>query len=113
MAESVTVYQYGDDFRLIYRMDKAIDELRKLSVLMEKQTQPKAYTPPAVVTRRVIHERQAPKRPSPALSFPFSVLALGIDSLLTQLDAVIARFVQRIIAKIIHRLQQFFRPKKQ
>src|SRR6266581_3911580 len=110
---SVTViYQYGDEFLLISRMDKAIAELKKLNEMMDRQQKRPPYIPPAVVTRRVIHERQAPKRPAPALIFPFTLIAALLEKALKAFDRLIHQFVTRTIPWLVGHLYRFLHPKQ-
>jgi hypothetical protein len=111
MAESVTVYEFGDEFLLLARMDQAIAELKKLNELMDQQQKRSAYRPPMVVTRRVVHERLV-KRPEPALVFPFSLFAFLIARALSACDRLAARFVTRTIPYLVGHLNRFLHPKK-
>ncbi len=107
----VTVYRYGDEFPLIARMDKAIVELKKLNEMMDRQAKPPPYVPPAVVTRRVVHERLV-KRPSPALIFPFSLVAFLLEKALKTCDWLIQQFVTRTIPWLVGYLYRFLHPKQ-
>src|SRR4051794_26199247 len=109
---SVTViYQYGDEFLLISRMDHAIAELKKLNAMMDRQAKRPPYGPPAVVTRRVVHERLV-KRPSPALVFPFSLVAFLLEKALKACDWLIQQFVRRTIPWLVGHLHRFLHPKQ-
>jgi hypothetical protein len=108
-----TIYQFNSDDHFLHRLDVLQNSIRELGVIMDANSRAQQVgRPPQYVVHQHQWRRVVQKR-SPALLFPFSLLATGIDGLLTRGDQAVGRWVKEgIIARWMQRIRSWLRKRK-
>lgn len=108
-----TIYQFNSDDHFLHQLERMNKELKALAVIMDANSRAQQVGRPP---QYVVHQhqwRRVVQKHSPALLFPFSLLATGIDGLLTRCDQAVGRWVKEgIIARWMQRIRSWLRKRK-